>query len=151
MIALCQQCAHPKKNGSREPEVIWMCASPQVGLCHIQELWLWHGGACAGNKTDKSETIASSHGRNYYNLEHWKWICKVSTGIHRQAMVGAMGFLTFKEIWNDSKTRTSCTYWSPPYPGKSVLKSKGGSIWISNIWKYLAWLTLQECKQFSWF
>ncbi len=36
MIAFCQQCAHPKKNGSREPEVFWMCASPQVGLCHIQ-------------------------------------------------------------------------------------------------------------------
>ncbi len=37
------------------------------------------------------------------------------------------------------KTRTSCTYWSPLYPEKSVLKSKGGSIWISNIWKYLTW------------
>ncbi len=22
-----------------------LCASPQVGLCHIQDLWLWHGGA----------------------------------------------------------------------------------------------------------
>ncbi len=31
----CQQCAHPKENGSREPEVSWMCASPQVGLCHM--------------------------------------------------------------------------------------------------------------------
>jgi hypothetical protein len=36
MIAFCQQCAHPKKNGSREPEVFWMCASPQVGLCHYK-------------------------------------------------------------------------------------------------------------------
>ncbi len=35
------------------------------------------------------------------------------------------------------KTRKSCSYWSPLYPGKSVLKSKGGSIWISNIWKNL--------------
>ncbi len=34
-------------------------------------------------------------------------------------------------------TRKSCTYWSPLYPGKSVLKSKGGNIWISNISKYL--------------
>jgi hypothetical protein len=34
MIDFFQQCAHPKKNGSREPEVFWMCASPQVGLCH---------------------------------------------------------------------------------------------------------------------
>ncbi len=48
------------------------------------------------------------------------------------------------------KTRKSCSYCSPLYPGKSVLKSKGGSIWISNIWKYLTWLKLQECKQFSW-
>jgi hypothetical protein len=63
MIAFCQQCAHPKRNGSREPEVFLMCASPQVGLCHIQELQLWHGGVCVGNKADKSETIASSHGR----------------------------------------------------------------------------------------
>ncbi len=21
-----------------------LCASPQIGLCHIQDLWLWHGG-----------------------------------------------------------------------------------------------------------
>jgi hypothetical protein len=35
MIDFCQQYAHPKENGSREPEVSWMCASPQVGLCHI--------------------------------------------------------------------------------------------------------------------
>ncbi len=49
------------------------------------------------------------------------------------------------------KTRTSCTYWSPLYPGKSVLKSKGRSIWVGNIWKYLTWLKLQECKWFSWF
>jgi hypothetical protein len=64
MIDFCQQFVHPKKNGSREPEVVYMCASPQVGLCPIQELYLWHGGGCAGNKTDKSETIASSHGWN---------------------------------------------------------------------------------------
>ncbi len=48
-------------------------------------------------------------------------------------------------------TRKSSTYWSPLYPGKSVLKSKGRSIWISNIWKYLTWLKLQKCKQFYWF
>ncbi len=35
------------------------------------------------------------------------------------------------------KTRTSCIYWSPLYLGKSVLKSKGGIIWILDIWKYL--------------
>ncbi len=49
------------------------------------------------------------------------------------------------------KTKTSCTYWSPLYPGKLVLKSKGRSIWISNICNYLTWLKLQECKWFSWF
>ncbi len=37
MIDFCQQCAHPKENGSREPEVSWMCASPQVGLCHTSK------------------------------------------------------------------------------------------------------------------
>jgi hypothetical protein len=87
MIAFCQQCAHPKTNGSREPKLFWMCASPQVGLCHIQELLLWHGGACVGIKTDKSETILVvmvginkilSVGNEYVN----------SMGIHRQAMAG---------------------------------------------------------------
>jgi hypothetical protein len=72
MIAFCQQFAHPKTNGSREPEVFWMCAPPQVGLWDIQELLLWHGGACVGIKTDKSEMIASSHGRNKYNLKCWE-------------------------------------------------------------------------------
>ena len=33
MIAFCQQSAHPKKNGSREPEVFWMCAPVSVP-CH---------------------------------------------------------------------------------------------------------------------
>ncbi len=54
----------PQKEWFKEQEVFWMCTSPQVGLCHIQELWLWHGGACVGNKTDESEMIASSHDRN---------------------------------------------------------------------------------------
>jgi hypothetical protein len=44
MIDFCQQCAHPKKNGSREPEVFWMCALPQVGLCHIRAVSLAWGG-----------------------------------------------------------------------------------------------------------
>ncbi len=100
MIAFCQQCAHPKNNGSREPEVFWMCASPQVGLCHIQELWLWHGGACVGNKTDKSEMIASSHGRNWYNLQFWEWICKIRMGIHRQSHGGSNGV---SDIWINLK------------------------------------------------
>ncbi len=51
-----------------------------------------------GNKTDKSETVASSHVRNQYNLKFWERICKVSMGIHRQAMAGVMGFLTYEEI-----------------------------------------------------
>jgi hypothetical protein len=49
MIDFCQQCAHPKENGSREPEVSWMCASPQVGLFHIEYIRIvsmaW-GGLC---------------------------------------------------------------------------------------------------------
>ncbi len=61
------------------------------------------------------------------------------------------GFWHLKKFEMTQKTQKSCSYWSPLYPGKSVLKSKGRSIWISNIWKYLTWLKLQECKQFSWF
>jgi hypothetical protein len=56
------------------------------------------GWACVGNKTDKSEMIASSHGRNYYNLKFWERLCKVSVGIHRQTRARVLGFLTFEEI-----------------------------------------------------
>jgi hypothetical protein len=63
------------------------------------------GGASVGNKTNKSDMIASSHGRNQYNLKFWEQICGISMGIHRQAMTGVMGFLTFEGIWNDSKDK----------------------------------------------
>ncbi len=33
------------------------------------------------------------------------------------------------------KIKKLCSYWSPIYPRKSVLKSKGRSIWISNLCK----------------
>ncbi len=49
------------------------------------------------------------------------------------------------------KTKKCCMYWSPLYPGKTLLKSKGGSIMFSDIQNYLTWLKLQECKRFSWF
>jgi hypothetical protein len=42
-------------------------------------------------------------------------------------------FLHLKKYAMTQKTRKLCTYSSPPYPGKSVLKSKDGSIWISNV------------------
>ncbi len=48
-------------------------------------------------------------------------------------------------------TKKYSKYWSPLYPGKTLLKSKGGSIRFSDIQKYLTWLKLQECYQFSWF
>jgi hypothetical protein len=32
MIDFSQQCAHPKKNGSREPEGFWMCALCASGM-----------------------------------------------------------------------------------------------------------------------
>ncbi len=43
-------------------------------------------------------------------------------------------FLLLKNFEMTQKTRKLCTHWSPLYPEKSVLKSTGGSIWISNIW-----------------
>jgi hypothetical protein len=64
------------------------------------------GGGCVGNKSDKSEAVASNLGRNQNNLRFWEGICKVNVGIHRQARVGELGFLTFEEI----KTRKLCTY-----------------------------------------
>ncbi len=72
-------------------------------------------------------------------------------GIHLQARAGEFRFLTGEEKWNDRKHKKNCKYWSPLYPGKMLLKSKGGSINFSDIQKYLTWLKLQECYQFSWF
>ncbi len=94
---------------------------------------------------------ASNHGRNQYNLELWEIICKVSMGIHLQARAGEFRFLTGEEKWNDWKEKKYYMYWSPLYPGKTLLKSKGGTIRFSDMEKYLTWLKLQECKQFSRF
>ncbi len=44
-----------------------------------------------------------------------------------------------------------CMYWSPLYPEKTLVKSKGGSMKFSDIQKYLTWLKLQECKKKPWF
>ncbi len=57
-------CTPQKEWFKRARRFLDVGASPQVGLCHIQELWLWDGGECVGNKADKSEMITSSHGRN---------------------------------------------------------------------------------------
>ncbi len=48
-----------------------------------------------------------------------------------------------KKFENDSKDKKSCTYWSPLYLVKSMLKSKGKSIRIFVIQKHLTWLKLQ--------
>ncbi len=152
MIAFCQQCAHPKKNGSREPEVFWMCASPQVDLCRIYK-------NCVSGMGGPVWAI---------RLINQKWLLQVMVGINIILSVGNeyvklaweftgkpwqmnRDFLHLKKIEMTQKTRILFTYWSPLYCGKSVLKSKGGSIWISNICEYLTWLKLQECQQFSWF
>ncbi len=142
MIAFCQQFTHPKKNGSREPEVFWMCASPQVGLYHIQELWLWHGGACVGNKTDKTETIASSHGRNQYDLECREWICKNSMGIwNSQASHGGSNGVS--NIWRNLewlKKQEHRVHIEVLYILKSqtwkVRAGVSGFLTFENIWHY---------------
>ncbi len=60
-------------------------------------------------------------------------------------------FWHLKKLEMTQKTRRLCTYWSPLYPGKLLLKNKGRSIRSSDIQKYLTWLKLQECKHFFWF
>ncbi len=153
MIAFYQQCAHPNTNGSREPELFWMCASPQIGLCHIQELWLWYGWYVRASR-----------------LINQKWLLLVMVGINIILSVENeyvklaweftgkpwrknIDYLHFKKFKTTPKnTRKSCAYWSPLYHEKSVLKSKCVSICIGNICKYiLTWLKLQEYKQFIWF
>ncbi len=86
--------------------------------------------------------IILSCGKEYVKLA-WELICK--TGWEN------LDFLQVKKSEMIGKTKKYCMYWSPLYPGKILLKSKGGSIRFSDIQKYLTWLKLQECKQFSWF
>ncbi len=83
--------------------------------------------------------IILSFGKDYVKLA-WKFTGKPGRE--------NWDFWHLKKFEMTQKTRKSCTYWSPLYPGKSVLKSKGGSIRISDIQNYLTWLKLQECKQF---
>ncbi len=100
-------------------------------------------------------------------LIHQKWLLLVMVGIKiilsfgkdyvklAREFTGKPGreywdFWHLKKFEMTQNTRKLCTYWSPLDPGKPVLKSKGGSIRISDIQKYLTWLKLQECKLFSW-
>ncbi len=62
-----------------------------------------------------------------------------------------LDFLQVKKSLMTGNTKKYTKYWSPLYPGKILLKSKGGSIRFSDIQRYLTWLKVQECYQFSWF
>ncbi len=86
--------------------------------------------------------IIFSCGEEYVKLV-WEFICKPGRE--------NLDFFQVKISEMTGKTKKYCMYWSPLYPGKTLLKSKGGSIRFSDIQKYLTWLKLQECKQFSWF
>jgi hypothetical protein len=46
-----------------------------------------------------------------------------------------LDFLQLKKIEMTQKTKKYCTYTSPLYPGKTLVKSKGGSIRFSDIQK----------------
>ncbi len=96
------------------------------GLCHITVVSLeW--GTCAGNKSDKWKTNASNHGRNYYNLELWERICKVSVGIHLQARAGEYELLGVRAYpWILSKYVCVCLFVCPPtnYIGVCILVVK---------------------------
>ncbi len=81
-------------------------------------------------------------GREYVKLA-WEFICKPGQE--------NLDFLQVKKSEMTRKTKKYCMYWSPLYPGKTLLKNKGRSIRFSDIQKYLTWLKLQECKWFSWF
>ncbi len=85
--------------------------------------------------------IILSCGKEYVKLA-WEFICKPGWE--------NLDFLQLKKIEMTRKTKKFMC-WSPLYPGKTLVKSKVGSIRFSDIQKYLIWLKLQECQQFSWF
>ncbi len=85
--------------------------------------------------------IILSCGKEYVKLA-WEFICEPGWE--------NLDFLQVKKSVMTRKTK-KCMYLSPLYPGKTLLKSKGGSIRFSDIQKYFTQLKLQECKQFSWF
>ncbi len=82
-----------------------------------------------------------SCGKEYAKLA-WEFICKPGRE--------NLDFLQLKKIKMIQKTK-KCMYWSPLYPGKSLVKSKGGSIRFSDIQKYLTWLKLQNAINFLGF
>ena len=155
MIDFCQQCAHPKNIGEESQKFfgcVCLCLSlatsrsmshkssdsgmrgPVQAIRVMNEKWLLL--IMVGINT------ILSFGKEYVKLT-WEFICKPGQE--------NWDFWHLKKFEMTQKTRKLCIYWSPLYPWKSLLKSKGGSIRISDIWKYLTRLKLQECKQCSWF
>jgi hypothetical protein len=86
--------------------------------------------------------IIVSCGKEYVKFA-WEFICKPGRE--------NLDFLQVKKIEMTQMTKKYYIYWSPLYPGKTLVKSMGGSIRFSDIQKYLTWLKLQECKQISSF
>ncbi len=72
--------------------------------------------------------IILSCGKEYVKLA-WEFICKPGQE--------NLDFLQVKKIKKPWKTKKYYMYWSPLYPEKTLLKSKGGSIMFSDIQKYL--------------
>ncbi len=68
--------------------------------------------------------IILSCGKEYVKLV-WEFICKPGRE--------NLDFLQVKKIEMTWKTKKKCMYWSPLYPGKTLVKSKGGSIRFSDI------------------
>ena len=72
--------------------------------------------------------IILSCGKEYLK-QAWEFICKP----RRENL----DFLQVKKSEMTGKTKKYCMYCSPLYRGKTLLKSKGGSIRFSDIQKYL--------------
>ncbi len=155
MIDSCQQCAHPKKNGSREPEVfgcVHLCLSLATSrsMSHKSSVSGMGGAVWAIRLINQKWlllvmvgiNIIISFGKDYVKLA-WE-----STGKPGQEYWDIHHLKKFEMTW---KTKKYCMYWSPLYPRESLLKSKGGNIRFSDIQFFLTWLKLQECKKKSWF
>jgi hypothetical protein len=72
--------------------------------------------------------IILSCGKEYVKFV-WEFICKPGRK--------NLDFLQVKKIEMSQKTKKNCIYQSLLYPGKTLVKSKGGSIRFSDIQKYL--------------
>ncbi len=156
MIDFCQQCALPKKNDLEShkffvfKDLCLSLATSRSSMSHKSSVSGMGGPVWAIRLINQKRLLLVLAGLNII-LIFGKDYVKLAWEFRGKPGREYWDFWRLKKFEMTQKTRKLWTYWSLLYPGKPLLKSKGWSIRISDIQKYLTWLKLQECKLFSWF